>query len=83
MSIAMRAIYLELVEPTQNQNKGLRLSLIHISEPTRPLYISYAVFCLKKINVSKKLFGLSVQPFKNILGRILDVILRFYRKHLF
>ena len=23
------------------------LSLIHISEPTRPLYISYAVFCLK------------------------------------
>ena len=27
---------------------GLWLSLIHISEPTRPLYISYAVFCLKK-----------------------------------
>ena len=27
----------------------LDLSLIHISEPTRPLYISYAVFCLKKI----------------------------------
>ena len=24
------------------------LSLIHISEPTRPLYISYAVFCWKK-----------------------------------
>ncbi|CZS03852.1 hypothetical protein CDFC105_81599 [Clostridioides difficile] len=24
------------------------MSLIHISEPTRPLYISYAVFCLKK-----------------------------------
>ena len=24
------------------------LSLIHISEATRPLYISYAVFCLKK-----------------------------------
>jgi len=23
----------------------VRLSLIHISEPTRPLYISYAVFC--------------------------------------
>ena len=23
------------------------LSLIHISEPTRPLYISYAVFCLR------------------------------------
>eukprot|EP00831_Metopus_contortus_P019161 TRINITY_DN18267_c0_g1_i2.p1 TRINITY_DN18267_c0_g1~~TRINITY_DN18267_c0_g1_i2.p1 ORF type:complete len:173 (-),score=36.19 TRINITY_DN18267_c0_g1_i2:8-526(-) len=27
------------------------LSLIHISEPTRPLYISYAVFCLKKKKV--------------------------------
>eukprot|EP00826_Nyctotherus_ovalis_P026681 TRINITY_DN20821_c0_g1_i1.p2 TRINITY_DN20821_c0_g1~~TRINITY_DN20821_c0_g1_i1.p2 ORF type:complete len:103 (-),score=26.89 TRINITY_DN20821_c0_g1_i1:7-315(-) len=26
----------------------MSLSLIHISEPTRPLYISYAVFCLKK-----------------------------------
>ena len=26
----------------------LILSLIHISEPTRPLYISYAVFCLKQ-----------------------------------
>src|SRR5678815_1162954 len=27
---------------------GSRLSLIHISEPTRLLSISYAVFCLKK-----------------------------------
>ena len=27
---------------------GLQLSLIHISEPTRHLWISYAVFCLKK-----------------------------------
>ena len=26
----------------------LHLSLIHISEPTRPRLISYAVFCLKK-----------------------------------
>eukprot|EP00826_Nyctotherus_ovalis_P032470 TRINITY_DN26175_c0_g1_i2.p1 TRINITY_DN26175_c0_g1~~TRINITY_DN26175_c0_g1_i2.p1 ORF type:complete len:441 (-),score=104.92 TRINITY_DN26175_c0_g1_i2:19-1341(-) len=33
-------------------NKTLTLSLIHISEPTRPLYISYAVFCLKKKNPS-------------------------------
>eukprot|EP00831_Metopus_contortus_P032958 TRINITY_DN26505_c0_g1_i1.p2 TRINITY_DN26505_c0_g1~~TRINITY_DN26505_c0_g1_i1.p2 ORF type:complete len:100 (+),score=28.87 TRINITY_DN26505_c0_g1_i1:116-415(+) len=33
----------------------LTLSLIHISEPTRPLYISYAVFCLKKKkNTSQK-----------------------------
>ena len=30
---------------------GLLLSLIHISEPTRLLSISYAVFCLKKKNV--------------------------------
>eukprot|EP00831_Metopus_contortus_P072847 TRINITY_DN66445_c0_g1_i1.p2 TRINITY_DN66445_c0_g1~~TRINITY_DN66445_c0_g1_i1.p2 ORF type:complete len:221 (+),score=35.35 TRINITY_DN66445_c0_g1_i1:382-1044(+) len=29
------------------------LSLIHISEPTRPLYISYAVFCLKKKKTSQ------------------------------
>src|SRR5674536_23619 len=28
--------------------KALDLSLIHISEPTRLLSISYAVFCLKK-----------------------------------
>ena len=28
------------------------LSLIHISEPTRPLSISYAVFCLKKKNTT-------------------------------
>eukprot|EP00831_Metopus_contortus_P036501 TRINITY_DN28872_c0_g1_i2.p1 TRINITY_DN28872_c0_g1~~TRINITY_DN28872_c0_g1_i2.p1 ORF type:complete len:103 (-),score=16.94 TRINITY_DN28872_c0_g1_i2:55-363(-) len=32
-------------------DKGL--SLIHISEPTRPLYISYAVFCLKKKKTKK------------------------------
>ena len=28
------------------------LSLIHISEPTRPLYIAYAVFCLKKSDLA-------------------------------
>eukprot|EP00826_Nyctotherus_ovalis_P029788 TRINITY_DN2362_c0_g1_i12.p2 TRINITY_DN2362_c0_g1~~TRINITY_DN2362_c0_g1_i12.p2 ORF type:complete len:105 (-),score=42.89 TRINITY_DN2362_c0_g1_i12:10-324(-) len=33
---------------------ALYLSLIHISEPTRPLYISYAVFCLKKKKKKKK-----------------------------
>ena len=27
---------------------GMELSLIHISEPTRPIHISYAVFCFKK-----------------------------------
>ena len=30
----------------------LDLSLIHISEPTRLLSISYAVFCLKKKNIT-------------------------------
>eukprot|EP00658_Telonema_sp_P-2_P039348 TRINITY_DN2815_c0_g1_i1.p1 TRINITY_DN2815_c0_g1~~TRINITY_DN2815_c0_g1_i1.p1 ORF type:complete len:155 (-),score=77.46 TRINITY_DN2815_c0_g1_i1:16-480(-) len=30
------------------RSKGKKLSLIHISEPTRLLSISYAVFCLKK-----------------------------------
>ena len=37
-----------------NQSIILTLSLIHISEPTRPYQISYAVFCLKK-NVLKYL----------------------------
>ena len=31
-------------------NMQSALSLIHISEPTRPERISYAVFCLKKKN---------------------------------
>ena len=35
-----------------NQGQALNLSLIHISEPTRRTPISYAVFCLKKKNVS-------------------------------
>eukprot|EP00826_Nyctotherus_ovalis_P015383 TRINITY_DN14367_c0_g1_i5.p1 TRINITY_DN14367_c0_g1~~TRINITY_DN14367_c0_g1_i5.p1 ORF type:complete len:487 (-),score=66.29 TRINITY_DN14367_c0_g1_i5:45-1505(-) len=34
--------------PVPTHNNSMGLSLIHISEPTRPLYISYAVFCLKK-----------------------------------
>ena len=34
--------------------KILALSLIHISEPTRLLSISYAVFCLKKKKKNKK-----------------------------
>eukprot|EP00658_Telonema_sp_P-2_P011868 TRINITY_DN1453_c0_g2_i3.p1 TRINITY_DN1453_c0_g2~~TRINITY_DN1453_c0_g2_i3.p1 ORF type:complete len:215 (+),score=77.76 TRINITY_DN1453_c0_g2_i3:54-698(+) len=33
---------------TTEARKSLELSLIHISEPTRLLSISYAVFCLKK-----------------------------------
>ena len=38
----------------------LRLSLIHISEPTRLLSISYAVFCLKK-KKTKKLYKYNKQ----------------------
>eukprot|EP00658_Telonema_sp_P-2_P056488 TRINITY_DN44943_c0_g1_i1.p2 TRINITY_DN44943_c0_g1~~TRINITY_DN44943_c0_g1_i1.p2 ORF type:complete len:254 (-),score=102.31 TRINITY_DN44943_c0_g1_i1:24-785(-) len=34
--------------------KDMNLSLIHISEPTRLLSISYAVFCLKKKKKTKK-----------------------------
>ena len=34
--------------PNNRVEKGKQLSLIHISEPTRLLSISYAVFCLKK-----------------------------------
>eukprot|EP00831_Metopus_contortus_P022540 TRINITY_DN2032_c0_g1_i1.p2 TRINITY_DN2032_c0_g1~~TRINITY_DN2032_c0_g1_i1.p2 ORF type:complete len:145 (-),score=33.21 TRINITY_DN2032_c0_g1_i1:62-496(-) len=49
-------VYTETVEPTLSSSHPPGddfdqlqfLSLIHISEPTRPLYISYAVFCLKK-----------------------------------
>eukprot|EP00658_Telonema_sp_P-2_P035448 TRINITY_DN2577_c0_g1_i3.p1 TRINITY_DN2577_c0_g1~~TRINITY_DN2577_c0_g1_i3.p1 ORF type:complete len:138 (+),score=35.52 TRINITY_DN2577_c0_g1_i3:37-450(+) len=35
-------------EPQHEIQEALDLSLIHISEPTRLLSISYAVFCLKK-----------------------------------
>src|SRR5665811_2483096 len=36
--------------PDGGEEPPSRLSLIHISEPTRPYSISYAVFCLKKNN---------------------------------
>ena len=35
-------------------SQSIQLSLIHISEPTRLLSISYAVFCLKKNVLSKQ-----------------------------
>src|SRR5678815_2284931 len=38
--------------PSPEDVKGHYLSLIHISEPTRLLSISYAVFCLKKKTTS-------------------------------
>eukprot|EP00831_Metopus_contortus_P014700 TRINITY_DN16094_c0_g1_i5.p1 TRINITY_DN16094_c0_g1~~TRINITY_DN16094_c0_g1_i5.p1 ORF type:complete len:244 (-),score=27.66 TRINITY_DN16094_c0_g1_i5:25-756(-) len=39
---------IDYISDITGQPKVSYLSLIHISEPTRPLYISYAVFCLKK-----------------------------------
>ena len=40
-----------VVLPTKDEPRWIQdLSLIHISEPTRLLSISYAVFCLKKKN---------------------------------
>src|SRR5674536_364629 len=39
-------------EQTGLLRERLPLSLIHISEPTRLLSISYAVFCLKKKNTT-------------------------------
>ena len=42
--VAVNMLWLQAIEHKKTEN----LSLIHISEPTRPLYISYAVFCLKK-----------------------------------
>eukprot|EP00658_Telonema_sp_P-2_P036099 TRINITY_DN2616_c0_g1_i6.p1 TRINITY_DN2616_c0_g1~~TRINITY_DN2616_c0_g1_i6.p1 ORF type:complete len:149 (-),score=32.79 TRINITY_DN2616_c0_g1_i6:90-536(-) len=42
-----------VVEETEPDLTGLVLSLIHISEPTRLLSISYAVFCLKKKKKNK------------------------------
>ena len=43
---------------TAGRAPGRPLSLIHISEPTRPRLISYAVFCLKK-KTQTLLFGRS------------------------
>ena len=40
-------ILVDINEKIYNNDESVKaLSLIHISEPTRPLYISYAVFCL-------------------------------------
>ena len=43
-------IFVDVKNSIKNNINVRGLSLIHISEPTRPLYISYAVFCLKKKN---------------------------------
>ena len=65
----------------------LALSLIHISEPTRPLYISYAVFCLKKNNEDLVSLAKNVKDELQSLGkgRVLlentGNIGKSYRKH--
>ena len=49
------------------------LSLIHISEPTRPLYISYAVFCLKKsITKSSKVKRKQILNSKSVARRLMS-----------
>ena len=45
------------------------LSLIHISEPTRRVVISYAVFCLKKKTIWSQ-FGTTLQPIGSSLQSI-------------
>src|SRR5674536_300030 len=43
-----------ILDNKRRSTEDLQLSLIHISEPTRLLSISYAVFCLKKKNTKKQ-----------------------------
>eukprot|EP00658_Telonema_sp_P-2_P081677 TRINITY_DN844_c0_g1_i4.p2 TRINITY_DN844_c0_g1~~TRINITY_DN844_c0_g1_i4.p2 ORF type:complete len:182 (-),score=53.76 TRINITY_DN844_c0_g1_i4:30-575(-) len=50
-------VRVEHVTPSACRKQFLDLSLIHISEPTRLLSISYAVFCLKKKKKKKNLRG--------------------------
>ena len=42
-----------------------KLSLIHISEPTRQAEISYAVFCLKKKKKKKDVSYTHLRPIKH------------------
>ena len=43
--------YSHLVRKALSKRLDIKLSLIHISEPTRRTPISYAVFCLKKMSM--------------------------------
>ena len=47
LALAIAGSYL-WYQSSQTTANAVTLSLIHISEPTRLLSISYAVFCLKK-----------------------------------
>eukprot|EP00658_Telonema_sp_P-2_P070279 TRINITY_DN59843_c0_g1_i1.p1 TRINITY_DN59843_c0_g1~~TRINITY_DN59843_c0_g1_i1.p1 ORF type:complete len:174 (+),score=31.75 TRINITY_DN59843_c0_g1_i1:310-831(+) len=46
--VILKVVPLAELLDTVSIAQGVQLSLIHISEPTRLLSISYAVFCLKK-----------------------------------
>src|SRR5678815_3460918 len=48
LSLGLNSLENEILQPIFNDGIRITLSLIHISEPTRLLSISYAVFCLKK-----------------------------------
>ncbi len=63
LAAAIAAVILEeesgsSLQPAASRDQGKawsrdHLALIHISEPTRPRLNSYAVFCLKKNNMTK------------------------------
>ena len=65
------SFHIERAIQAMTQHGVLSLSLLHISEPTRPRLISYAVFCLKKktqnfhIILFQKLFLASLHLFSS------------------
>ena len=71
--------YLAIVRKmkTNFHDEDVSLSLIHISEPTRLLSISYAVFCLKKKKKKKnrkkeKIYTKVETSKKNNTGKTMD-----------
>eukprot|EP00658_Telonema_sp_P-2_P013508 TRINITY_DN15115_c0_g1_i1.p1 TRINITY_DN15115_c0_g1~~TRINITY_DN15115_c0_g1_i1.p1 ORF type:complete len:945 (+),score=88.03 TRINITY_DN15115_c0_g1_i1:473-3307(+) len=56
---------LNLWKNTLDASTGYELSLIHISEPTRLLSISYAVFCLKKKKKKHKQYSYYYRQLNN------------------
>eukprot|EP00658_Telonema_sp_P-2_P023744 TRINITY_DN19521_c0_g1_i3.p1 TRINITY_DN19521_c0_g1~~TRINITY_DN19521_c0_g1_i3.p1 ORF type:complete len:124 (-),score=17.28 TRINITY_DN19521_c0_g1_i3:21-392(-) len=61
------------MSPTTSGPPTVCLSLIHISEPTRLLSISYAVFCLKKKKKEKQKRIINRQLIKKTKDRKLEV----------
>src|SRR5678815_5961394 len=55
LEVRVGGVVLEEVKVFRYLGMELGLSLIHISEPTRLLSISYAVFCLKKKKKKRKI----------------------------